>query len=330
MLRGIELHRSSRRRRRTSSCWPTRGRPASAPPRRRPRDSTRSSSCFRSLDPNRFLDRTVKYVRWIWTPPVVAAGLLVLGCGRSASSSCNWGTVWDGTVELYASYDKPLLDILQFFFDPDVHRRDPRVRARLRRQDLRRRGPRHRNRAPLLHAGVLLRHDRLGPVPEQVAPFWVTTAGIYIEGFICAAATLSGSCPTRTRSCTRSPSRRCSSPACRPSSSTSIPLIKIDGYYALTSIVEIPELREDVLPVHRRRGSRRTSSACPSRSRRSRGASGASTGSTAHSPSPGSLVVMRFIGGLFFNLYRPLLPELGGRPARSSPSTACFASACAW
>ncbi len=30
---------------------------------------------FHVLDPNRFLDRTVKYVRWIWTPPVVAAAL---------------------------------------------------------------------------------------------------------------------------------------------------------------------------------------------------------------------------------------------------------------
>ena len=31
---------------------------------------------FPAVDPNRFLDRTVKYVRWLWSPPAVAVSLV--------------------------------------------------------------------------------------------------------------------------------------------------------------------------------------------------------------------------------------------------------------
>ena len=69
---------------------------------------------FHVLDPDRFLNRTVKYVRWIWTPPVVllwAAGALwTIGIFVS-----HWQPIWSGTIELYSFLAKPLLDAIQFF-----------------------------------------------------------------------------------------------------------------------------------------------------------------------------------------------------------------------
>ena len=63
------------------------------------------------------------------------------------------------------------------------------------------------------------------------------------------------------------------------------PLVKIDGYHALTSLLEMPRAARGVLPLHRPRSSRSTSCAStsrfPSLTRRSAG----STGPTVRSPS---------------------------------------------
>ena len=61
---------------------------------------------FHVLDPDRFLDRTVKYVRWIWTPPVVAAAL-VFAAWTFGVFLIHWDLIWSGTMELYALRPSP-------------------------------------------------------------------------------------------------------------------------------------------------------------------------------------------------------------------------------
>src|SRR5688500_4874620 len=56
---------------------------------------------FKVFDPDRFLNRTVKYVRWIWTPPTVAISSIFF-LFTIAVFIAHWGPIWDGTIELYA------------------------------------------------------------------------------------------------------------------------------------------------------------------------------------------------------------------------------------
>ncbi|HEY1434643.1 MAG TPA: hypothetical protein VGG65_04660, partial [Thermoanaerobaculia bacterium] len=69
---------------------------------------------FRIVDPDRFLNRTVRYVQWIWSPPIVLLWCLaaVWTIGVFAR---NFEPLWTGTYELYGFLGKPLLDIMQFF-----------------------------------------------------------------------------------------------------------------------------------------------------------------------------------------------------------------------
>ena len=61
---------------------------------------------YHVLDPDRFLNRTVKYVRWLWTPPAVAffGVLFLLTIGVFAE---HFGTIWQETLETYAFLKKP-------------------------------------------------------------------------------------------------------------------------------------------------------------------------------------------------------------------------------
>ena len=70
---------------------------------------------FPVLDPNRFLDRTIKYVWWIWTPPV-AILVFIASLWTAGIYVQHWHQLWTQTRELYHFLGKPLLDILQFFF----------------------------------------------------------------------------------------------------------------------------------------------------------------------------------------------------------------------
>ncbi len=87
------------------------------------------------------------------------------------------------------------------------------------------------------------------------------------------------------------------------------PLIKIDGYYALSSIVEIPDLREDAfryIGAWFQRHVLRLPVEVPQVSRRKRRIFWI-FGSLALA---WIAVVMRFIAGLFFNLYHQYFPDL--------------------
>ena len=69
---------------------------------------------FHVLDPDRFLNRTIKYVGWIWSPPVAIA-TLIGSLWTAWIFAQHWGPLWSGTMELYR-FLGPFLDIVQFFF----------------------------------------------------------------------------------------------------------------------------------------------------------------------------------------------------------------------
>ena len=123
---------------------------------------------FHVLDPDDFLNRTVRYIRWIWTPPVVIVwSLAVLWTDRRLHPAL--GADLHGDVRAVRLPEEAVHRRRPVLLHPLVHRLLPRVRPRLRHEGLRRRRPRHRHRAPLLHARLLLRHDRRPPLREQVA-----------------------------------------------------------------------------------------------------------------------------------------------------------------
>jgi putative peptide zinc metalloprotease protein len=262
---------------------------------------------FHVLDPNRFLDRTVKYVRWIWTPPVVAAGL-VFAAWAFGVMLIHWDVIWGGTMELYALTTKPLIDVLQFFFILTfigaIHEFAHAYAVKIYGGDV------HDIGIALLYFTPAFYCDTTDSVlfESKWHRLWVTTAGIYVEAFMCSVATLVW--------VVSYPDTLLHEIAFKTMLFTGVstvffninPLIKIDGYYALSSLVEIPDLREESfryigavfqkkvlhLPVE-----------VPPASRRKRriywiyGTLGLAW----------VAVIMRFIGGLFFNLYNHFFPE---------------------
>ncbi len=262
---------------------------------------------FNVLDPNRFLDRTVKYVRWIWTPPVVAASL-VFAAWAFGVILVHWDTVWGGTMELYALTSKPLIDVLQFFFILTfigcIHEFAHAYVVKIYGGDV------HDIGIALLYFTPAFYCDTTDSVlfPNKWHRLWVTTAGIYVEAFMCSVATLVW--------VVSYPDTLVHEIAFKTMLFTGVstvffninPLIKIDGYYALSSVLEIPDLREE---------SFRYIGACfqkyvlrlpvevPQVSRRKRRIYWI-FGSLALA---WVAVVMRFIGGLFYNLYNHFFPN---------------------
>ncbi len=262
---------------------------------------------FHVLDPNRILDRTVRYVRWIWTPPFVAAGLLFSAWALGVIL-VNWDTVWGGTVELYSLTTKPLIDILQFFFILTfigaIHEFAHAYAVKIYGGDV------HDIGIALFYFTPAFYCDTTDSVlfPNKWHRLWVTTAGIYVEAFMCAVATLVW--------VVSYPDTLLHEIAFKTMLFTGVstvffninPLIKIDGYYALSSIVEIPDLREDAfkyIGASFQKHVLRLPVEVPSVSRRKRRIFWI-FGLLALA---WVTVVMRFIAGLFFNLYHHFFPD---------------------
>ncbi len=202
---------------------------------------------FHVLDPDRFLNRTVRYVRWIWTPPVVAVWFLA-AIWTVGVFIGNWQPIWSGTIELYSFLSKPLLDAVQFFLILSIigcihefaHAYATKIYG----------GEVHDIGIALIYvitpAFYCDTTDAL-LFESKWHRLWVTTAGIFIEGFICAGATLAW--------VVSYPDTFLHDFAYKTMLFTGVstvffninPLIKIDGYYALTSLLEISELREESL-----------------------------------------------------------------------------------
>jgi putative peptide zinc metalloprotease protein len=65
-------------------------------------------------DPNEFLTKTVKYVRWLWSPEMVALAFVLFGL-TTAVFVRDFSKIWAQTVELYSFLGKPVVDVLQFY-----------------------------------------------------------------------------------------------------------------------------------------------------------------------------------------------------------------------
>lgn len=263
---------------------------------------------FHVFDPDRFLNRTVRYVRWLWTPPVVVIWALAVAWTVGVFI-LHWGPIWTGTYELYAFLRKPLIDVLQFFFIlciiGGIHEFGHAYATKVYGGDV------HDIGLALLYFTPAFYCDTTDAILFQNKwhRLWTTTAGIYVEGFICSAATAVWVASY--------PDTLLNELAYKTMLFTGVstiffninPLIKIDGYYALTSLIEMPELREESfrylgaqfqsrilrLPVDRPAVSRRK--------RRIYWIYGIlALAYTA--------VIMRFVGGLFYNFYSKYFPNV--------------------
>ena len=200
---------------------------------------------FHVLDPDRFLNKTVRLVRWIWTPPVVL--VWCLGAAWTVGIFVrHWGPIWSGTIALYSFLSKPLLDAIQFFLLLSIigcihefaHAYATKIYG----------GEVHDIGVALIYvitpAFYCDTTDSL-LFESKWQRLWVMTAGIYIEGFICMGATFAW--------VVSYPDSFLHEFAYNTMLFTGVstvffninPLIKIDGYYALSSLLEMPELRED-------------------------------------------------------------------------------------
>jgi len=262
---------------------------------------------FHVLDPNRFLNRTAKYVRWIWTPPVVTAALAFAGWALGVIL-VNWDAVWGGTKLLYALTSKPFIDVVQFFFILTfigcIHEFAHAYTVKFYGGDV------HDIGIALFYFTPAFYCDTTDSVlfPSKWHRLWVTTAGIYIEAIMCSFATLAWVISY--------PDTLVHEIAFKTMLFTGVstvffninPLIKIDGYYALSSVLEIPDLREEsfrYIGACFQRYVLRLPVEVPQVSRRKRRIYWI-FGSLALA---WVAVVMRFIAGLFFNLYNHFFPD---------------------
>ena len=199
---------------------------------------------FHVLDPEEFLKRTVKYVRWVWTPPAVI-GWAVGVAWTVGVFILHWEPIFVGTYELYAFLKKPLVDAIQFFFILSFigffHEFGHAYATKIYGGEV------HDIGIALLYFTPAFYCDTTDALlfPNKWQRLWVNTAGILVEGFICVGATALWVASY--------PDTLLHEIAFKTMLFTGIstvffnvnPLVKIDGYHALTSILEMPDLRED-------------------------------------------------------------------------------------
>ncbi len=198
---------------------------------------------FHVLDPEHFLQRTVKYVRWIWTLPVV-----IVTCVASAWTvgvfALNGKAIWAGTLQLYHFVGKPLLDIAQFFvilcvigaIHEFAHAYAVKVYG----------GEVHDIGMALFYFTPAFYTDTSDAFmfPNKWHKLYVNIAGIYVEAIICSSATLLWVFSY--------PDTLVHELAYKTMLLTGFatvffninPLIKVDGYNSLSSVLQLPGLRE--------------------------------------------------------------------------------------
>lgn len=198
---------------------------------------------FHVVDPDRFLNRTIKYVGWIWSPPVAIA-TFIASLWTAWIFAQNWGPLWSGTMDLYHFLGKPFLDILHFFFILSVI---GAIHEFAHAYALKKYGGEcHDIGFALFYFTPAFYCDTSDAFmfPNQNKRLWVTIAGIYSEVAICAVATVLWVISY--------PDTLVNELAYKTMLFTGIsavffninPLIKVDGYYALSSILKLPDLRE--------------------------------------------------------------------------------------
>jgi putative peptide zinc metalloprotease protein len=263
---------------------------------------------FRVFDPNRLLNRTQKYVRWIWRPPTVFIFLVFVAMTVSVIVH-NFGPIWSETLDLYAFLRKPFWDAVQFFVILTcigaIHELAHGYVTKFYGGDV------HDIGVALLYFMPAFYCDTTDALLFQSKwhRLWVMLAGMYIEAIICCFATALWVASY--------PDTLLHELAYKMMLFTGIstiffninPLRKIDGYYALTSVLEIPELREDsieYLGTLFKRHVLRLNVEVPILSRRKRRIY------LIYAPlALGFLVlIMLFIGHLFYNFYAKYFPNV--------------------
>ena len=265
---------------------------------------------FHVFDPDRFLTRTQKYVRWIWRPPTVLVALVFIAM-TTASSSQHFGPIWAQTLELYAFLRKPFWDAVQFFVILSgiglIHELAHGYACKFYGGDV------HDIGVALFYFTPAFYCDTTDTLLFQNKwhRLWVVFAGMYIEAIVCCFAT--------GLWVASYPDTLLHELAYKLMLFTGIstiffninPLRKIDGYYALASYLEIPELREDsfeYLSALFKRHVLRLNVEVPMLSRRKRRIF------LIYAPLAIVFVIllMLFIGGLFYNFYAKYFPNLAG------------------
>jgi len=199
---------------------------------------------FKILDPDRALTRTVGYVRWLWRPPTVAIACVcfLFTIGVFAT---RFDTIWAETIELYSFLKKPFWDFVQFWVILTsigcIHEFAHGYTTKMYGGEV------HDMGIALLYFTPAFYCDTTDSLlfTNKWQKLWVTVAGIYIEGILCTLATALWMASY--------PDTLLHELAYKAMLFTGVstvffninPLVKIDGYYALCSFLEISELRED-------------------------------------------------------------------------------------
>jgi len=198
---------------------------------------------FHVLDPDRFLNKTIKYVWWWWTPiPVFIT--IVASLWTAGIFIQYWHQLWTQTMEIYHFLGKPILDILQFFLIISVigGLHEFAHAYAMKRYG----GETHDIGFALFYFTPAFYCDTSDAFmfENQFQRLWVTIAGIYYEVAVCAVATFLWVISY--------PDTLLHQLAYKTMLFTGIsavffninPLVKVDGYYALSSLLKIPDLRE--------------------------------------------------------------------------------------
>ena len=263
---------------------------------------------FHVLDPHEFLDRTLKYVRWLWSPPVVA-GACVFFAWTIGVILVHWSEVWGGTKVVYALGEKPFVEILQFIliitFIGAFHESAHGYVTHLYGGEVRDIGIALVYATPAFYCNTT---DSL-LFTNRWHELWVTTGGHLHRGAGCALSPrCSGWSPTRTRFLHDFAFKTMLYTGVSTIFLNINPLIKIDGYYALTTLVEISSLREEsfsYVGAAFQRYVLRLPVEVPLVSRRKRRIYWI-YGTLALA---WVVVIMRFVGGIFYNLYAHYFPN---------------------
>ncbi|MDL2716797.1 MAG: HlyD family efflux transporter periplasmic adaptor subunit [Acidobacteriota bacterium] len=199
---------------------------------------------FKVFDPDRILTRTLRYVRWLWRPPVVAVACLTF-VFTIAVFATRFDVIWAQTIELYSFLKKPFWDFVQFWVILTgigcIHEFGHGYATKMYGGEV------HDMGIALLYFTPAFYCDTTDSLlfPNKWQKLTVTVAGIYIEAILCTIATVLWVASY--------PDTLLHELAYKTMLFTGVstvffninPLVKIDGYYALCSLTEIPELREE-------------------------------------------------------------------------------------
>lgn len=199
---------------------------------------------FPIADPNEFLNKTVKYVRWIWSPEMVSVGFVLFGL-TAAVFIRDFSKIWHQTLELYSFLGKPVIDVLEFYAIVTLiaafHELGHAYPLKMYGGDC------HSIGLALFFFLPAYFTDSMDSelFESKWQRLWVMLGGIYIESFICVLAT--GIWVVTY------PDTLLHDIAYKGMIYTGIstvffnvnPLTPTDGYHAIAEMLEIPDLRPE-------------------------------------------------------------------------------------